>query len=256
MIHPADDLKRFTIGATDGDIGAVKDIYFDDERWVIRYLVVDTGEWLPGRKVLISPFAVRATEWARARVDVNLTRQQVKSSPDIDTDKPVSRQHEADYFAYYGYPYYWAGPGLWGATGYPTIPPPITAELSGAGAQAEAIAAKARASEDSHLRSTREVAGYDIEALDGTVGHIEDFLFDEDSWQIRYIVVDTRNWWPGKHVLMAPQWIETISWADHCARVHVTRAAVKESPPYDPKVPLPGDYEAGLHRHYGRDFRR
>src|SRR5579884_2428854 len=130
MIRAAEDLRRFTIGATDGDIGEVQDVYFDDERWGIRYLVVDTGKWLPGRKVLISPLAVRATDWARARLDVTLTRRQVEDSPDIDTDKPVSRQHEAEYFAYYGYPYYWAGPGLWGAVAYPSIPPPIPPDLS------------------------------------------------------------------------------------------------------------------------------
>jgi uncharacterized protein YrrD len=256
MIHAVDDLQSFAIGATDGDIGKLVDVYFDDEHWTIRYLVIDTGEWLPGRKVLISPFAVRSTDWARARIEVNLTRQQVKSSPDIDTDKPVSRQHEAAYFGYYGYPFYWTGPGLWGAAAYPTLPPPIAAEMSAAGHRTEASVARAHANEDSHLRSARDVAGYNIEALDGTVGHIEDFLFAEDSWQIRFIEVDTRNWWPGKHVLIPPQWIETISWVDHLARVHVSRAAVKESPPYDPKVPLPDDYEAGLYRHYGRDFGR
>jgi sporulation protein YlmC with PRC-barrel domain len=248
MIHALGDLNRFTLDATDGDLGEVKDTYFDDEHWAIRYLIVDTGKWLPGRKVLISPFAVRATEWARARVDVNLTRQQVKTSPDIDTDKPVSRQHEADYFAYYGYPPYWAGPGVWGATGSPIIPPP-------AGAPLEAVRTNAGDSEDSHLRSTRAVVGYHIQALDGTIGHVEDFLFDEDTWQIRHVVVDTRNWWPGKHVLIPPQWIDTISWIDHSARVRLTRTAVKESPPYDPKSPLPADYEAGLYRHYGRNLR-
>src|SRR5689334_4092581 len=116
MIRGADGLKGFTIGATDGEVGGVNDLYFDDERWVIRYLVVDTGNWLPGRKVLISPHAVRTTQWELRRVDVALTRQQVKGSPDIDTDKPVSRQHEAAFFSYYGYPAYWDGTSLWGAT--------------------------------------------------------------------------------------------------------------------------------------------
>ena len=255
MIHSADDLMRFTIGASDGDIGEVQDVYFDDERWVIRYLVVDTGDWLPGRKVLISPISVGGTEWVRRRVNVSLTRQQVKESPDIDTDKPVSRQHEAAYFSYYGYPTYWDGALLWGATAQPLAPPPIAPELRGARAITEKAQEQAVAQTNSHLRSTREVIGYHIHALDGTVGHIENLLFDEDSWQVRYIEVDTRNWWPGKHVLISPQWIDAMDWANRTARVHVTRAAVKDSPPYDPAVPLPGSYEADLHRHYGRPFR-
>jgi uncharacterized protein YrrD len=230
MIRGAGDLKRFTIGAIDGEVGEVKDLYFDDDRWVIRYLVVDTGEWLPGRKVLISPLAVRAMEWGRRRVDVELTRQQVRDSPDIDTDKPVSRQHEAAFLSYYGYPTYWDG-------------------------AIEKTKEQAAAYADSHLRSSREVMGYRVQALDGTVGHIENFLFDEDSWQVRYIEVDTRNWWPGKHVLIAPQWIDAMYWPDRTARVHVTRAAIRESPPYDPSVPLPGSCEADLHRHYDRPFR-
>jgi uncharacterized protein YrrD len=255
MIRGAHDLKGFCIGATDGEIGEVKDIYFDDERWVIRYLVVDTGEWLPGRKVLISPLSVRATQWGHRRVDVALTRQQVKHSPDIDTDKPVSRQHEAAYFSYYGYPAYWDGASLWGATAQPLVPPPISPELHGARTLTEKTKEEAASHADSHLRSTREVSGYHIQALDGTIGHIEDFLFDEHSWQVRYIEVDTRNWWPGKHVLIAPQWIDTMDWSNRTAHVHVTRAAIKDSPPYDPTVPLPGSYEADLHRHYGRPFR-
>ena len=255
MIRGAGDLKGFTIRASNGEIGTINDVYFDDERWVIRYLVVDTGEWLPGRKVLISPISVGGTEWESRHVNVSLTRQQVKDSPDIDTDKPVSRQHEAAFFSYYGYPTYWDGVSLWGATAQPLAPPPVAPELRGARAVTEKKKEQLAARSDSHLRSTREVIGYHIQALDGTVGHIENFLFDEDTWEVRYIEVDTRNWWPGKHVLIAPEWIDGMDWANRIAQVHVRRAAVKESPPYDPAVPLPGTYEADLYRHYGRPFR-
>lgn len=253
MIRNVNDLKRFTLGATDGDIGEIKEVYFDDESWVIRYLVVDTGNWLPGRRVLISPFAaVRLTEWARRRLDVELTRQQVKDSPDIDTEKPVSRQYEEAYFAYYGYPYYWAGPDIWGASAYPIIPPPLPPESRGHGVSDETDNGQAAARVDSHLRSSNEVTGYHIEAMDGSVGHIENFLFDDESWMIRYIAVDTRNWWLGRHVLIPPGWIDNVSWPDRKAYVHVSRAAVKESPPYDPALPLAPDYEATLYRHYDR----
>src|SRR4051794_20085897 len=153
MIHSVGDLQRFTIGATDGDIGQINDVYFDDERWVIRYLVVDTGKWLPGRKVLVSPFAVQMIEWARGRVDVRLTRQQVEGSPDVDTTKPVSRQNEEAYLRYYGYPYYWGGPDLWGVAAYPIMPPPIAPELHRAGASTATIEEEPSAHEDAHLRS-------------------------------------------------------------------------------------------------------
>jgi hypothetical protein len=256
MIRRVGDLQRFTLCATDGDVGEIKDVYFDDERWVIRYLVVDTGQWLPGRKVLISPMAVRTTEWERGRVNVGLSCHQVRSSPDIDTNKPVSRQMEEAHLTYYGYPQYWGGVGLWGAGAYPIIPPPVSPELRDAADSTGTIEQKTVAHEDSHLRSTREVIGYHVEAVDGTVGHLESLLSDDQSWQIRYIEVETRNWWPGKHVLIAPDWVGRVSWGDRTAHVHVTRSAVKESPSYDPAVPLTGDYESDLYRHYGRSLRK
>jgi len=252
MIRGTLDLLNLTLGATDGTIGTVKDVYFDEARWAIRYLIVDTGDWLPGRRVLISPFAVRAIEWGRGRVDVGLTRQQVKYSPDIDTQKPISRQNEEAYLSYYGYPYYWGGSDLWGATAYPIMPPPIAPELRGQGRPSESLEEKTTAREDSHLRSALEVIGYGIEAVDDSIGHVEDLLFDEQSWQVRFLAIATRNWLPGKRVLIPPQWIDEMNWADRTARVHVTRAAIKESPPYDPANPPKADYEANLYRHYGR----
>jgi len=257
MIRGIRELMRFNIRASDGEIGEIKDAYFDDENWAIRYLVVDTGRWLPGRKVLISPMAVHALEWDAGRVGVGLTRQQVRDSPDIDTDKPVSRRHEETYLAYYGYPLYWGGANLWGAAAYPVVPPPVSPEMRGWGARAmagesPAASRECAASEDSHLRSTRDVSGYRIECLDGSVGHLEDFLFGDASWKVRYVVVDTKNWWPGTHVVIAPEWIDEVSWAERAAHVHVTRAAIKASPPYDPGKPMAEDYEADLRRHYGR----
>ena len=191
-------LKDFTIRATDGELGTVADLYFDDENWAIRYLVVDTGKWLSGRRVLISPMSVVHTDWKAKRLDVALTTSQVEHSPDIDTHKPVSRQHEAEYLGYYGYPYYWGGPYLWGPAFYPagwagSISAP-------ADATAETIQ---KESADSHLRSTEAVTGYQIEAKDGEIGHVDGFVVDDTAWAIRYVEVATRNWWPGKKVLVS-----------------------------------------------------
>jgi hypothetical protein len=165
MLKALDEMKGFTIGATDGEIGKVIDFYFDDEKWTVRYLVVDTGGWLTGRQVLISPFSIKKVEWYANRIDVELTKSRVENSPSIDTDKPVSRQHEADYFTYYNYPYYWAGPYVWGPAAMPgqvLAPRPTDS-------RAREIAAMKQASEDIHLRSIQEVAGYYVEAKDGDI---------------------------------------------------------------------------------------
>ena len=112
-------LKGLVIQATDGELGTVDQFYFDDETWAIRYLTVETGGWLGGRQVLISPFSILHTDWPAKRLDVALTKKQVENSPDINTHQPVSRQHEAEYNRYYGYPYYWGGPYMWGPAFYP-----------------------------------------------------------------------------------------------------------------------------------------
>ena len=205
MHYSVRNLKGYVIGATDGDIGKVDDFYFDDDFWTIRYLVAETGSWLLDRKVLISPFALGEVDVSRERFDVTLTKKQVEKSPDIDTDKPVSRQHEALYLDYYGYPYYWGGDYLWGYMAYPRL---SEADLR----RDETAQAKHEAAYDSHLRSANSVTGYHIEATDGDIGHVEDFIIDGETWEIRYMVVDTQNWWPGKKVLVAPQWIDRVSW--------------------------------------------
>jgi uncharacterized protein YrrD len=238
------DLKGNTIVATDGDIGKVDDFYFDDKSWTIRYLVADTGNWLLGRKVLISPIALGKTDFSSGRFDVTLTKKQVEESPSIDTDKPVSRQHEAYYHDYYGYPYYWTGPYLWGPMSCPQIPVLDQKRVEGRRAEREEAG-------DLHLRSAANVTGYHIEARDGGVGHVEDFIIDNETWEIRYMVVDTRNWLPGKKVLIAPRWIDRVSWNDSKVYVSLSREAIKNAPEYDPDA-LSREYEGKLHDHYNR----
>jgi hypothetical protein len=198
MLRNTTQLKGFAVRATDGELGTVDQLYFDDETWAIRYLTVETS-WLGGRRVLISPISVIQADWQAKRLDVALTKTQVENSPNIDTDKPVSRQHEIAYSGYYGYPYYWGGPFLWGPATYPggvmTAPrDPIAERIQ-------------KESTDSHLRSTKAVTGYHIEAADGEIGHVDGFIVDDEAWAIRYIEVATKNWWPGKKVLVSPAWI-------------------------------------------------
>jgi hypothetical protein len=251
MLHNLTDLKGATINAKDGGIGEVEDFYFDDDKWTIRYLVISTGTWLGGRRVLISPLSVGRADQGNRRIDVNLSREQVENSPGIDSDKPVSRQYESSYFNYYGYPYYWGGPYLWGPAAVPAaIPPPVPSRTE---SEIEAMQRREQESSDPHLHSANEVIGrYYIEATDGDIGHVEEFLIDDESWAIRYMVVDTVNWWPAKKVVVAPQWIERASWNDSKVYVNLSRDNIQQAPEFDRTQPLSRDYENNLHRHYKR----
>ncbi len=248
MLRPVTEYRGLSIEAKDGALGSLDDLYFDDENWTIRYFVVDTGTLLPGRKVLVSPFAVTGADWANRLLDLSLTREQIEKAPDIETDQPVSRQEqirqEAIYHNYYGWRYYWGGTGLWGAAMMPGATRPGDEVQAAAEAQFE--------SADPHLRTAQETLGYYVEAKDGDIGHVEDFLVEDETWAIRYMVVDTRNWWPGKKTLVAPTWIDEIRWADSRVRVDLTREAVKSAPEYDPTAPIMRDYETRLHERYGR----
>jgi hypothetical protein len=240
-------MKGFVIRAKDGEIGSVEDFYFDDERWAIRYLTVDTGGWLSGRQVLISPISVTHTDWEAKCLDVSLTKKQVESSPDIDAHKPVTRQHEAAYLGYYGYSNYWCGANVWGPAFYPS------ALASPAAAAIEPIVERIqKESTLSYLRSVEAVTGYHIEATDGEIGHVDQFVVDNEAWVIRYIEVATRNWWPGKKVLVSPAWIERVSWTTSKVYLGLTREAIQSAPEYDQATGISREYEHRLHLHYGR----
>ena len=247
MLRNIKNLRGYVIRAIDGTIGRVDDFYFDDEDWGIRYLVVDTGSWLSGRKVLISPVTVGHAGWMARRLPVALTRAQVEHSPDIDTRKPVSRQHESQYLGYYGYPNYWGGAGLWGMGAYPgslTAQGRVEQDLREHGSLATPA--------DFHLRSSNAVVGHHIRATDGDIGHLEDLLVDDDTWAIRYLVVNTSNWWGGRRVLVSPGWITDVSWPESSVSVDLTRQAVKDAPPYESAAKLDRQLERAIHEHSGR----
>jgi len=262
MLRQFKDLLDLSLTATDGEIGDVKDLYFDDDAWTIRYLVVDAGSWLSSRKVLISPIAAGKPDWTKKLLPVALNREQVKNSPAVDTEMPVTRQHETDYLDYYSYPYYWGGMGLWGSGGYPSMLLPgyagygsaaaTRAESDSAQARTEARQRRTESESDPHLRSCEAVVGYHIEASDGEIGHVQGLLVDEESWAIRYVVVSTSNWWFGHDVLVAPQWIQSVSWSEQTVSVDLTRDALKQAPWYDPELPLSREMEIAVHKHYGR----
>ena len=236
MLHGANQLTGFSIAASDGDLGSVDTVFFDDEQWTIRYLVVDTGRWVSGRKVLISPFSVQAIDWDEKTVQLSLNRSQVENSPDVDADQPVSRQYEAEFHDYFDYPYYWTGPFVWGATAFPESPAANPLQDPDARRDAEQHH-RTDENADPHLRSCKEVTGYSILATDDSVGHVEDFLFDDRSWSIELIVADPREWLPGKHVMISPKRIDHIGWAERNIAVTLTRDEVEHSPEYDARNP-------------------
>jgi uncharacterized protein YrrD len=263
MLLEVGELNRLKVDAIDGAIGAVKDVYFDDVHWVIRHMVIAAGGWLNGRHVLISPMSVSGVRWADKTMQVNLTRKQVMDSPPIDTGGPLSRQHEIDYYNYYGYANYWAGTRLSSLAMYPI--PWVGASPDAAfvrGRLPDEMIARdrkelldiERESGGTHLRSAREVLAYQIMARDGPIGSVEEFLFDDQTWAIRCIVVDTGNWLPGKHVLIRPGWVEQVSWSEHEAVLNVPREVVETSPEYDRPAHLARKDEAGsTARHDGGD---
>lgn len=239
MFGKVKTLKGYKLDGIDGEIGKVEEFYFDDQHWTIRYLVANTGDWLTGRLVLISPYALVAVNNERQNVVISLTKKQVEESPSLDSDKPVSRQFEDEYYGYYGWPNYWGGSLVWGA--YPFI-----ARDHENIPESDEDAKKG----DPHLRSTREVTGYHIQAIDGEIGHVEDFIIDDETWAIRYLIVNTQNWWPGKKILISPKWIGSVGWSDSKVFVKLLRETIRNSPEYSEDSLLTREYEAGLHRHY------
>ena len=261
MLRSTKDLEHYAIGATDGDIGHVRDFYFDDDAWVIRYLVVDTGTWLVGRQVLISPISIHEPDWIARTLPVSITKEQVRNSPDIGVHEPISHQHESLYLQHYGYDNYWGGESMWGNSMFPfTMIPGFVGydALRPETERDEAVIRKAeherQRNPDPHLRSCNAIVGYRLHASDGEIGHVSGFLVDEETWAIRYLVVDTSNWWLGRQVLIAPNWIAAVSWDDGSVAVNLSREAVKHSPPYVPGAEWSRERDIRLYEHYGRTW--
>ena len=244
MLRSLKELEQYKVNATDGDIGSVADFLLDDERWTVRYLVVETGSFFSERRVLITPIAFRQMDWSTKQFHVALTRDKVKSSPNVDTDKPVSRQHESDYYGYYGYPNYWGDSGLWGMNAYPGAL--ATSRWNDVSAKNAELAG------DIHLRSVNEVRGYHVHGSDDSIGHVEDFIVDDESWEVRYLVVDTSNWWMGRKVLIAPRWASDVSWEERSVHVAMNRQSIMNSPEWTPTVAINREYESRLYKYFGR----
>jgi len=237
------NLRNYRVHAIDGQIGALHDILFDDREWVVRYLVVDTEVWLPGPKILISPLAVGRTAFITHQVRMLLTRDQIKDAPSAGADSSISRQEEARLAEYYDWPTYWAPPGRVATPAHVQHQPGEQARETRIGS----------GNDGPHLRSVREVVGYRIETHDdGAIGHVEDLIGHDTDWAIRYLVVDTRYWLPGKRVIVPPTWVEDIHWKQARLRVDLRKGQIEDAPAYDPAMPIRREYEKQVYDFYGR----
>jgi sporulation protein YlmC with PRC-barrel domain len=256
MLIKASQIKGYSVEASDGPIGTVSDLLFDDDTWTTRWLVVETGNWLFNRQVLLPASALGHPDLAARTFPVHLTRTQVKNSPDVDTHLPVSRQLEANIYDYYGFSPYWGteeylnGYGYWGGMAF-TPPMPMIEPDAGTTSRQDEILQMQRESEDAHLRSIDVLRGYHIHATDGEIGHLADVLLDDTDWTLHYLVVDTSNWWQGKEVLISPRSTQSIMWTERMLYLGVDRAKVQASPDYNPDLPVDAALDADLARHYG-----
>jgi hypothetical protein len=236
MLWNASAFNGYAIEASDGRLGTVSDLLFEDVGWAVRWLVVDTGNWLPGRKVLLPLTALGQPDQVLRKFPVALTMRQVQESPDIDTDRPVSRQIEAQVYGYYGREPYWR---------HGSFSSPASTPLDPMGA------GNLPRIDDQHLRGVAAVSTCHINATDGAIGHVVDLLVDDGSWHIRYITVDTMNWWPGETVLISPGSIQEIDWPHRLVLLDVDRQKVKDSPEYHKSITVDGLYDERFLTYYG-----
>jgi hypothetical protein len=246
MLRHTSDITGYTIGASDGQIGSVVDILFDDRRWLVRWLVVDVGHILPGRKVLLPPTVLGHVNHIGHQFSVQLTMQQVKDSPDIDTDKSVSRQMEGRVYDYYGWNPYWNMGAYTGGYGYDG------GMMMSPGQGYPPVDENPRPLGDQGLRSLKEVKGYHMHTSEGEIGHLADVLVEDADWTLRYLVVDTGNWWPGRKVLISPASVRSVDWSERLLNLTISRQTVKDSPAYDDAVTVDRAYEDRYHAYYRR----
>ena len=242
MLRSLKELKGYVLKAEDGDIGRCHDFLLDDQTWTVRYMVADTGKWLPGRRVLISPIALGEPDWHDKRFPVRLTTEQIEGAPDLDEHAPVTRQYEIWYHQHYGWPFYWSGSEVWAMGVHPSVLYEGKQDLGEQGPDLERP----------HVHSAHEVMGYDVQASDGPYGQCEDFIVDDETWTVRYAVLSTRKWLPGKSVLVPMTELEKVVWDERALAVGLPGEKIKGLPEYDPSAPVNRELEERIYDFVGR----
>ncbi len=248
MLRNINELTGYKVAARDEKFGQIDDVLFDDVEWRVRYAVVDTRKWLPGRKAIVPPSDFEKPDWRKEEFRVDLTKEKIEKSPPIEIDKPVSMQKENEVAGYFGWTPYRAGEVV-----ARPVPRPInigTEQVEESPGDNETVPSLTTG--DPHLRSSDEVTGYRVQARDGDIGHIEDLILDDDNWLIRYAVIDTRNWLPGKKVLIAVPWISAIDWESSRVVVDMKRSEIEDSPEWDDSKEIDREFEETLYAHYER----
>jgi uncharacterized protein YrrD len=224
MLYLLADLEKYTVNAADGYVGKVKDFYFDDRTWKLRFVVAETGIWLKNRKVLLPASAVKSVSTEDRHLNLDMSMYDVKNGPGIENELSLSPQTEIDYLSYYGYSFY---RGVSDAHGFDKDAEAKRAEMFAC------VDLVRRTYGDRHLRSCTEMINYDIEASDNQVGYLQSMVFDEADWAITHLLVNTSNWWLGQQVLMEPHLIKDISWGDARLYLNMQRQAVQDAPIFD-----------------------
>ncbi len=227
MLIATKQIRGCSIEGPEDGVGTVKDLLFDGRHWIVRYLEVDTDGWLSGRRVILSPQVIRSADYASQRLGARLTREQVENAPPLESDMPLSRRKEIEMAQYFAWEVYWAN-----------LEP----------AQAES---------DPDLHGAGTVTGCRVAASDGEIGYVADFIIDDADlagppWEIRYLVIDTGNWLPGRHVLIPPLWTDAVDWESRHVRLDLARKTIEHSPEYDPTTPINRQYEEMFFDYYGR----
>lgn len=248
MLRHSSEIDGYSIGATDGPIGKITDFLFDDTTWLVRWIVVDTGQFMDPQKVLLPTSALSNVNHIARQFAVRLTKAQIEDSPSIETDEPVSRVMETSLYDYYGWSPYWSTGFYMGGYGYGGGV--IAPNGLGFTPRVREDAAARQANADKHLRSVHEVTGYHIHAEDGQIGHVADFLLEDQDWSIHYLVVDTQDWWAGKKVLISPRSIRSVNWSLKSLMLDVDRQSIKDSPAYDGSQAIDRAYEYQFHGYY------
>jgi sporulation protein YlmC with PRC-barrel domain len=225
MLRSASKIIGYRLNGVDGEVGRAVDFLLDDTVWEVRYLVVETGPWLDGRRVLISPSALCKGEWTSRRLVLDATREKIESAPSLEGDGPVSREHELELSRHYG----------WDVGGF---------SLLGDSAEVPPPAVVPPVREEPALRSLKELLGQALAAEDGGVGHVEDLIVDDDDWACHHLVVGSKNWLSGRKILVPVEWIKKVNWADHQVEVERSASSLESEPEFNPLAPV---YERSIY---------
>lgn len=244
-------LKGFSINAMDGKAGKLKDILFDDHSYKVRYFVIDTSSWLPGRKILLSPEAVDKVDYDNSVIFFKLTKDTIENSPPLSDHLPVSKQHEQSLTQYYSWAPYAISTGWFPYPAY-TIPNDSVGYASDLyPSNWINLSENKERNFDRYLRSCEEICGYKISSIDEEkFGEVSNIIFIEKSWLLIDLVLSSNRWLPGgKNFACSPMFVESFNEYERELRVSMTKKMMLDSPEY--KFENYGEqYRESLLNHY------